>query len=128
VLPNSIPDPTSRICPVLSTHRPPIGSVSRKPCVMINRCERPIILCGHGVISSNAGSTAAPLCGKGQYPGGLYPAWPFRMPVDHPLSLGMVGMHGTVEANRALLNADLIISMGMRFDDRVTGNLATFRA
>ena len=48
------------------------------------------------------------------------------LPVDHPLSLGLVGMHGTVEANRALLNSDLIISFGMRFDDRVTGNLATF--
>jgi len=48
------------------------------------------------------------------------------MPVDHFLSLGMVGMHGTVEANRALLNADLIISLGMRFDDRVTGNLDLF--
>jgi acetolactate synthase-1/2/3 large subunit len=48
------------------------------------------------------------------------------MPVDHPLSLGMVGMHGTVEANRALLNADLIVSFGMRFDDRVTGNLDQF--
>jgi thiamine pyrophosphate-dependent acetolactate synthase large subunit-like protein len=43
-----------------------------------------------------------------------------------PVSLGMVGMHGTVEANRALMNADLIISMGMRFDDRVTGNLNDF--
>jgi acetolactate synthase-1/2/3 large subunit len=48
------------------------------------------------------------------------------IPVDHPLSLGMVGMHGTVEANRALLNTDLIISFGMRFDDRVTGNLEVF--
>jgi hypothetical protein len=64
---------------------------------------------------------------KGPYPRGLYPAWPVgacRWTI--PVSLGMVGMHGTVEANRALLNADLIISLGMRFDDRVTGNLATF--
>jgi thiamine pyrophosphate-dependent acetolactate synthase large subunit-like protein len=48
------------------------------------------------------------------------------MPVDHPISLGMVGMHGTVEANRALMDADLIFSLGMRFDDRVTGNLKDF--
>jgi acetolactate synthase-1/2/3 large subunit len=48
------------------------------------------------------------------------------MPVDHPMSLGMVGMHGTVEANRALLHADLIIALGMRFDDRVTGKLDDF--
>jgi acetolactate synthase-1/2/3 large subunit len=48
------------------------------------------------------------------------------MPVDHPVSLGMVGMHGTVEANRALMHADLILSLGMRFDDRVTGNLNEF--
>jgi acetolactate synthase-1/2/3 large subunit len=45
------------------------------------------------------------------------------MPADHPMSLGMMGMHGTVEANRAVMNADLIISFGMRFDDRVTGKL-----
>jgi acetolactate synthase-1/2/3 large subunit len=48
------------------------------------------------------------------------------MPVDHPGEPGMVGMHGTVEANRALLHADLIIAFGMRFDDRVTGNLEEF--
>jgi len=45
------------------------------------------------------------------------------MPIDHPLSLGMMGMHGTVEANRAIMEADLLISFGMRFDDRVTGKL-----
>jgi acetolactate synthase-1/2/3 large subunit len=94
---------------------------------MINRSEKPIILCGHGVIASNAGPVAADALRKRPISRWPLPCTAFRrMPMDHPLSLGMVGMHGTVEANRALLNADLIISFGMRFDDRVTGNLEPF--
>jgi len=93
---------------------------------MINRSERPIILCGHGVVNSNAGRKLAQFAEKAHVPIAFTLHGLSALPVDHPLSLGLVGMHGTVEANRALLNSDLIISFGMRFDDRVTGNLATF--
>ena len=98
----------------------------RKAVALINRCEKPIILCGHGVISSNAGQRLRQFAEKAHIPIGFTLHGLSALPVDHPLSLGMVGMHGTVEANRALMNADLIISLGMRFDDRVTGNLETF--
>jgi acetolactate synthase-1/2/3 large subunit len=93
---------------------------------LINRSERPIILCGHGVITSNAGPRLQALAEKARIPVAFTLHGLSAMPVDHPVSLGMVGMHGTVEANRALQHADLIIALGMRFDDRVTGNLNDF--
>lgn len=93
---------------------------------LINKSVRPIILCGHGVVNCNAGAVLARFAEKARIPIAFTLHGLSAMPVDHPYSLGMVGMHGTVEANRALLNADLIISLGMRFDDRVTGNLEHF--
>jgi len=104
----------------------PDRELLRKAVGLINRSERPIILCGHGVINSNAGKNLTIFAEKSHVPIAFTLHGLSALPVDHPLSLGMVGMHGTVEANRALLNSDLIISFGMRFDDRVTGNLATF--
>jgi acetolactate synthase-1/2/3 large subunit len=98
----------------------------RKAVGLINHSERPIILCGHGVINSNAGPNLTLFAEKANIPIAFTLHGLSALPVDHRLSVGMVGMHGTVEANRALLNSDLIISFGMRFDDRVTGNLATF--
>jgi acetolactate synthase I/II/III large subunit len=93
---------------------------------MVNQSERPSILCGHGVVTSNAGGWLRQFAEKSRIPVAFTLHGLSAIPVDHPLSLGMVGMHGTVEANRALLNADLIIAFGMRFDDRVTGNLDLF--
>ena len=93
---------------------------------MINHSERPIILCGHGIVNANAGDHLRAFAEKANIPVAFTLHGLSALPVDHPLSLGMVGMHGTVEANRALLDADLIISLGMRFDDRVTGNLESF--
>ena len=104
----------------------PDRDLLRKAVGIINHSERPIILCGHGIINSNAGPNLAAFAEKAHTPIAFTLHGLSALPVDHPLSLGMVGMHGTVEANRALLNSDLIISLGMRFDDRVTGNLETF--
>lgn len=98
----------------------------RKAVALINRCEAPIILCGHGIVSSNQGDQLRQFAEKLNIPVGFTLHGLSAFPVDHRLSLGMVGMHGTVESNRALMNADLIISLGMRFDDRVTGNLDSF--
>jgi len=93
---------------------------------MINQSERPIIISGHGVIMAEAGQKLRQFAEKARIPVVYTLHGLSAMPADHPLSLGMVGMHGTVEANRTLLNADLIVSFGMRFDDRVTGNLDLF--
>ncbi len=100
----------------------------RKAVGLINRSERPVIICGHGVLSGNAGLLLQQFAEKANIPIGFTLHGLSAIPVDHPLSLGMVGMHGTVEANKALLNADLIIAFGMRFDDRVTGKLEEFGA
>ncbi len=93
---------------------------------LINRCEKPVILCGHGVITAKASAALRIFAERANIPVAFTLHGLSALPVDHPLSLGMVGMHGTVESNRALLNADLILSFGMRFDDRVTGHLETF--
>jgi acetolactate synthase-1/2/3 large subunit len=104
----------------------PDRNLIRNAVGLINRSERPIILCGHGVVTSNAGQNLQKFAEKARIPFAFTLHGLSAVPIDHPLSLGMVGMHGTVEANRALLNTDLIISFGMRFDDRVTGNLDVF--
>jgi acetolactate synthase-1/2/3 large subunit len=90
---------------------------------MINKSERPVIFCGHGVINSNGGELLQKFAEKVNAPVAFTFHGLSAMPADHPLSLGMMGMHGTVEANRAIMEADLLISFGMRFDDRVTGKL-----
>jgi acetolactate synthase-1/2/3 large subunit len=104
-------------------HPSPEREVVHKAIEMMNRSERPVMFCGHGVISSNAGAMLQELAEKTNIPVAFTLHGLSAMPADHPLSLGMMGMHGTVEANRAVMNADLIVSFGMRFDDRVTGKL-----
>jgi acetolactate synthase-1/2/3 large subunit len=90
---------------------------------LINRSERPVMFCGHGVIKSNAGKLLLKFAEKVNIPIASTMHGLSAIPADHPLHLGMMGMHGTVEANRAIMEADLLISFGMRFDDRVTGKL-----
>ncbi|PLY01311.1 MAG: acetolactate synthase, large subunit, biosynthetic type [Desulfuromonas sp.] len=95
---------------------------------MINKSERPVIFCGHGVINSNAGDLLRKFAEKVNIPVAFTFHGISAMPADHPLSLGMMGMHGTVEANKAIMESDLLISFGMRFDDRVTGKLDEYAA
>jgi len=90
---------------------------------LINRSERPVMFCGHGVVNSNAGKLLLRFAEKVNIPIASTLHGLSAFPADHPLHLGMMGMHGTVEANRAIMEADLLISFGMRFDDRVTGKL-----
>jgi len=104
-------------------HPTPAREPIAKAIKLINKSERPVIFCGHGVISSNAGELLQEFAEKVNIPVAFTLHGLSAMPYDHPLSLGMMGMHGTVEANRAIMEADLLISFGMRFDDRVTGKL-----
>jgi acetolactate synthase-1/2/3 large subunit len=98
----------------------------RQAIELINKSERPVLLCGHGVITSNAGDLLCRFAEKMNIPVASTLHGLSSIPADHPLSLGMMGMHGTVEANRAIVEADLLISLGMRFDDRVTGKLKEY--
>ncbi len=101
----------------------PDRDIVKKAVEMINKSERPVLFCGHGVININAGELLQKFAEKVNIPVAFTLHGLSAMPADHPLSLGMMGMHGTVEANRAIMEADLLISFGMRFDDRVTGKL-----
>ena len=93
---------------------------------MINAAERPVLYLGGGVIHSGAASLAVNLAEKSNLPTVMTLMALGAMPVDHPLSLGMLGMHGTRQANLALNECDLLIAIGARFDDRATGKVAQF--
>ena len=92
----------------------------------IARAERPVILAGHGVLISNATEELRQLAEKAQIPVAHTLLGVSAMDETHPLSLGFVGMHGWKHVNRAIQSADLLIALGMRFDDRITGHVPTF--
>jgi len=92
----------------------------------IARAERPVILAGHGVLVADAGPDLVALAEKATIP----IAWTLlgvgAVDERHPLAYGFMGMHGWKHVNRAIQSADLLIALGMRFDDRVTGNVRTY--
>jgi acetolactate synthase-1/2/3 large subunit len=92
----------------------------------IKRSKRPIIYAGGGVISGEASNELRELVKKTKIPVALTVMGLGAFPGTDPLSLGMVGMHGTVYSNYAINEADLILAFGVRFDDRVTGKLQEF--
>lgn len=93
---------------------------------LINTAKRPIILAGHGVLLSGAMAELKELAEKGNIPVTTTLLGIGAFPASHPLNLGMMGMHGGAWCNYAVQESDLIIACGMRFDDRVTGNLKTY--
>jgi len=98
----------------------------KKAAKFISQAKKPIIYAGGGIITSGAQRELKELAEKIQAPVVLTLMGLGGFPSSHPLSLGMLGMHGTVYANLAIQNADLIITCGARFDDRVTGRLDAF--
>ena len=93
---------------------------------MINSAKKPVILAGHGVLLSNAMQELKEFAEKSRTPIAQTLLGIGCIPASHPLNLGMMGMHGEVWVNQAIQEADLLLAFGMRFDDRVTGNLKTF--
>jgi len=93
---------------------------------LIEKAKKPVILCGHGVIMSKAEEELMQFAVKTQTPVTSTLLGLGAFPASHPLSLGMMGMHGEAYANNAIQNSDLILAFGMRFDDRVTGTLKTY--
>ncbi|MCA9977550.1 MAG: acetolactate synthase large subunit, partial [Anaerolineales bacterium] len=93
---------------------------------LINQAERPVILAGHGVLKSHAMAELMEFATKTQTPVAMTLLGLGSLPASHTLSLGMMGMHGEAYANNAIQQADLLLAFGMRFDDRVTGNLRTY--
>src|SRR5438034_213233 len=93
---------------------------------LITAAERPLILAGHGVMLSGAERQIIELAERAQIPIAVTLLGLGGVPASHPLNLGMMGMHGEAWVNNAIQEADLLIALGMRFDDRVTGNLKTY--
>lgn len=92
----------------------------------IAKAKRPVIVAGGGCILSNASEELRELAEITNIPVTMTLMGLGSFPGDHPLSLGMLGMHGTYYANRSIQNSDLLIAIGMRFDDRVTGKIEGF--
>jgi len=109
-------------------HRAPIVTPAelKRAVAMIRAARRPLILCGHGVILSGAGQALLDFAETGQIPVAETLLGLGAFPASHPLSLGMMGMHGAPWVNLAVQDADLLLAFGMRFDDRVTGSLSTY--
>ncbi|MCX6692133.1 MAG: biosynthetic-type acetolactate synthase large subunit [Methanoregula sp.] len=93
---------------------------------LIEHAERPLIYAGGGIISSNASAELIQLATSCGIPVTTTLMGIGCIPCDHPLNLGMLGMHGTEYANFAVTESDLLIAIGARFDDRVTGKIDTF--
>jgi len=98
----------------------------KKAVEAIKKSKRPVIYAGGGVIHSNASKELIELAEKLQSPITTTLLGLGAVPSSHPLYLGMLGMHGTVYANYAVSHCDLLIAIGARFDDRVTGKVETF--
>ena len=93
---------------------------------LINNAKRPIIFAGHGVILSGATDLVRELAERANIPIAMTLLGIGSFPALHPLNLGMMGMHGEAWVNQAIQEADLLLALGMRFDDRVTGNVKTY--
>src|SRR5579862_5486479 len=117
------------VAPQLPGYRPNLSPSSeeyRQALELIHNSKRPVILAGHGIILSGAMDEVRAFAEKTNIPVGLTLLGLSGFPASHPLSLGMMGMHGEAWLNSTIQEADLLIAFGMRFDDRVTGNLKTY--
>ncbi len=93
---------------------------------LINESERPLVLAGHGVMIAGAEKALADMAEKAELPVGCTMLGLSAIPTDHPQYVGMLGMHGNLGPNINTNRADLIIAVGMRFDDRVTGDVRKY--
>jgi len=117
------------VAPQLPGYRPdlsPTPEEYKQALELIHQSKRPVILAGHGIILSGAMEEVRTFAEKANIPVGLTLLGLGAFPASHPLSLGMMGMHGEAWLNTTIQEADLLLAFGMRFDDRVTGNLKTY--
>lgn len=93
---------------------------------LINKAQRPLVLVGQGVELGNAQDELRAFIEKADMPAGCTLLGLSALPSDHRLNVGMLGMHGNLAPNVKTNECDVLVAVGMRFDDRVTGNLATY--
>ena len=102
------------------------SATMRDAVALITSAKKPVILAGHGIANSGAAKQVIEFAERRQIPVASTLLGLGSFPTDHPLSLGMMGMHGESWVNHAIQGADLLLAFGMRFDDRVTGNLTQY--
>lgn len=103
-----------------------IDAEIRHAAKMINKSKRPVLYLGGGVIQSDGAAESCELAEKGSIPSVLTLMGLGAMPTDHPLYLGMLGMHAARYTNMILEQCDLLVAVGVRFDDRATGKVPAF--
>ena len=103
-----------------------VSSLAQQAARMINEAQEPLIIAGRGVVLAGAEDKLLELVEKANVPVVTTLLGIGVMPETHPLCLGMAGMHGEAYTNMALSKADLIVSLGSRFDDRLTGPVSQF--
>jgi acetolactate synthase-1/2/3 large subunit len=112
--------------PGLREPEPPDAENLARAAELITKAERPLILAGAGVMRSGATASLVAFAERTGTPVALTLLGIGGFPQSHPLCLGMMGMHGEAFVNTAIQQADLLLAFGMRFDDRVTGNIKTY--
>ena len=115
--------------PKLAGYRPdhsPAPEDLARALELITTAKRPVILAGQGVIASGATRAVLEFAERCQVPIAMTLLGLGGIPASHPLNLGMMGMHGEAWVNTAVQESDLLLAFGMRFDDRVTGNIKTY--
>jgi len=115
--------------PQLPGYRPNLRALPeefQKALDLINTAKRPLILAGHGIMMSGARRQVLEFAERAQVLMAMTLLGLGAIPASHPLNLGMMGMHGEAWVNNAIQQADLLLAFGMRFDDRVTGNIKTY--
>ncbi len=109
-----------------SDPRPALPAAIDEAAAMLAAAERPVIVAGHGVRLARAHAALRALAERIDAPVATTLLGIGAFPEDHELALGMLGMHGSATTNRAVNAADVLLAVGMRFDDRVTGRVAAF--
>ncbi|MGH9687782.1 MAG: biosynthetic-type acetolactate synthase large subunit [Candidatus Acidiferrales bacterium] len=115
--------------PKMRGYRPdlsPAREAYDKALAMIAAAKRPVILAGHGIAVSGAEREVQAFAERACIPMAMTLLGLGHMPASHVLNMGMMGMHGEAWVNKAIQEADLLLALGMRFDDRVTGNLKSY--
>ena len=102
------------------------ASAIEEAAALINSAKRPLVLVGQGVELGNAQDELRQFIEKADMPAGCTLLGLSALPSDHPLNVGMLGMHGSLGANKNTQQCDVLIAVGMRFDDRITGKLDTY--
>jgi len=115
--------------PKMRGYRPdlsPAKAAYDKALAMIAAAKRPVILAGHGIAISGAEREVQAFAERACIPTAMTLLGLGHLPASHVLNMGMMGMHGEAWVNKAIQEADLLLAFGMRFDDRVTGNLKSY--